>query len=75
VQEYLTREKIQRVLYLKNEAQHKIKEFLLVLGSLILIKNETIELSTDRKIKLQYLGLMIVIRQLKGGGFCSNRAK
>ena len=35
----------------------------------MLVKNSSIELSVDRKIKPQYLGLMIVIRQLKGGAF------
>ena len=63
--EYFTKEKIKKVLYLKNEAQYKIKEFVLGLESLVLIKNSVIELLVDKKMKLQYLGSIIVIRQLK----------
>ena len=37
--------------------------------NLVLAKNSAIELLADRKIKLWYLGLMIVIRQQKGEAF------
>ena len=67
--EYFTKEKIKKVLYLKNEAQYKIKEFVLGLESLVLIKNSVIELLVDKKMKLQYLGSIIVIRQLKWEAF------
>lgn len=63
--EHFTKKKIQRVSYLKNKAQYKIKEFTLRLGSLVLVKNLAIELSVDKKMKSQYLGPIIVIRQLK----------
>ena len=60
---------IQRVLHLKNKIKHKIKEFTLVLESLILIKNLVIELLVDKKMKPCYLGLMVVIRWLKEGAY------
>jgi len=65
MQEHLIKEKIQRVLHLKNKIQYKIKEFSLVLRSLVLIKNLVIKLSADRKIKPCYLSPIIVILQLK----------
>ena len=49
--------------------QHKIKEFNLKLGSLVLVKNSAIELSADRKIKPRYLGPMVIICCLKRGAF------
>ena len=49
--------------------QHKIKEFNLKPGSLVLVKNSAIELSADYKMKPQYLGPMVVIRCLRGGAF------
>jgi len=67
--EYLMKEKIQRVLHLKNETRHRIKEFALGPESLVLIKNLAIELLADMKMKPWYLGQMIVIRWLNGGGF------
>jgi len=58
------REKIQRTLQLESDLQHKIKEFNLKLGSLVLVKNSAIELSADRKMKPRYLGPIVVIRYL-----------
>jgi len=49
--------------------QHKIKEFNLKPGSLVLVKNSAIELSADYKMKPQYLGPMVVIQCLRGGAF------
>ena len=45
------KEKIQRVLYLKNKTQHRIKKFALEPESLVLVKNLAIELSADMKMK------------------------
>ena len=65
----ISREKIQRMLQLENDLQHKIKEFNLKPKSLVLIKNLAIELLVDRKIKPRYLGPMVMIRCLRGGAF------
>lgn len=73
--EHFTKKKIQRVSYLKNKAQYKIKEFTLRLGSLVLVKNLAIELSVDKKMKSQYLGPIIVIRQLKRETFKFSRIR
>ena len=65
----VSREKIRRTLQLESDLQHKIKEFNLKPGSLVLVKNSAIELSADRKMKPCYLGPMVVIRCLRGGAF------
>jgi len=69
IRQRVSREKIWRMLQLKSDLQHKIKEFNLKLGSLVLVKNLAIELSADRKMKPHYLGPMVVIRCLRGGAF------
>ena len=51
IRQRVSREKIQRTLQLESNLQHKIKEFDLKPGSLVLVKNSAIELSADRKIK------------------------
>ena len=65
----VSKKKIRRILQLKSDLQHKIKEFNLKPGSLVLVKNSAIELSADRKMKPQYLGPIVIIRCLKGGAF------
>ena len=65
----VSRKKIWRTLQLESELQHKIKEFNLKLGSLVLVKNSAIELSADHKMKPRYLGLMVVIWCFRGGAF------
>jgi len=63
----VSKEKIQRTLQLKSNLQHRIKEFNLKPGSLVLVKSLAIELLADRKMKPCYLGPMVVIRCLRGG--------
>jgi len=65
----VSKEKIRRMLHLESNLQHKIKEFNLKPGSLVLVKNSAIELLADWKIKPQYLGPMVIIHCLKGGTF------
>jgi len=57
------------MLQLKNDLQHKIKEFNLKPESLVLVKNSAIELLADRKMKPRYLGPMVIICCLKGEAF------
>ena len=65
----VTKEKIRRTLQLERDLQHKIQEFNLEAGSLVLVKNSAIEMSADRKMKLRYLGPMIVVRRLCEGAY------
>ena len=69
IRQRVLKEKIQRMLQLESNLQHRIKEFNLKLGSLVLVKNSAIELLADRKMKPRYLGPMVMIRCLRGGAF------
>jgi len=66
IRQRVSREKIRRTLQLENNLQHKIKEFNLKLGSLVMVKNSAIELLANRKMKPHYLGPILVIRCLRG---------
>jgi len=66
MREKVTKEKIRRTLQLKRDLQHKIEEFDLGLESLVLVKNLAIEMLADRKMKLRYLGPIVVMRKLQG---------
>jgi len=61
----VTKEKIWRTLQLERDLQHKIQEFNLEAGSLVLVKNSVIEMSADRKMKPRYLGPIVVVRKLR----------
>jgi len=69
MREKVTKEKIKRTLQLERDLQHKIKEFNLGPGSLVLVKNSAIEMLADRKMKPRYLGSMVVVRKLQGGTY------
>ena len=69
IKQKVLKEKIRRTLQLESDLQHKIKEFNLKPGSLVLVKNLAIELSADRKIKARYLRPMVIIHCLKGRAF------
>ena len=65
----VSKEKIRRMLQLESNLQHKIKEFNLKPGNLVLVKNSAIELLADQKMKPRYLGPMVIIHCLKGEAF------
>ena len=69
MREKVTKEKIRRTLQLEKDLQHKIQEFDLKQGSLVLVKNSAIEMSADRKMKPRYLGPMVVVRKLQEGAY------
>jgi len=69
IREKVTKEKIRRTLQLERDLQHKIEEFNLGPGSLVLVKNSAIEMLADRKIKPRYLGPMVVVRKLQEGAY------
>jgi len=59
MRENITKKKIRRTLQLERDLKHKIKEFDLGPGSLVLVKNSAIEMSVDKKMKPRYLGPMV----------------
>jgi len=69
MREKVTKEKIRRTLQLERDLQHKIEEFDLGPGSLVLVKNSAIEMSADRKMKPRYLRPVVVVRKLQGGTY------
>jgi len=69
IRECVTKEKVRRTLQLEKDMEHKIREFNLGPGSLVLVKNLAIEMSADRKIKPKYLGPIVVVRKLQGGTY------
>jgi len=69
MQEKVTKEKIRRTLQLEKDLRHKIQEFDLGPGSLVLVKSSAIEMLADRKIKPRYLGPMVVVKKLQGGAY------
>jgi len=67
IREKVTKEKIRRTLQLERDLQHKVEEFNLGPGSLVLVKNSAIEMSVNRKMKPRYLGSLVVVRKSQGG--------
>ena len=49
--------------------QHKIVDFDFKPGSLVLVRNSTVEMELNRKTKPRFLGPMVVVRRNRGGAY------
>jgi hypothetical protein len=60
---------VKAAVWFEKKHSHTIRDFDFKLGDLVLIQNTAVEKALNRKMRPQYLGLLIIISQNQGGAY------